>query len=152
MNAENEQGETPLHLLVAQGGYDRQASDVAFAKLLLVRGADTNAQDKAYATPFYLACHHGKRDIVAVLLSYRAKVHIESDSDLVPWHPGFEGEYSSHEQCFSITHCLLEHSMGRFLSTTSYVYEETDSFSSKSTCEETDSDESEALVCVGRKT
>src|SRR6266702_4018806 len=152
VNAENEQGETPLHLLVAQGGYDRQASDVAFAKLLLVRGADTNAQDKAYATPFYLACHHGKRDIVAVLLSYRAKVHIESDSDLVPWHPGFEGEYSSHEQCFSITHCLLEHSMGRFLSTTSYVYEETDSFFSKSTCEETDSDESEALVCVGRKT
>jgi len=77
-NAENDQGETPLHL-VSRSNYISKEHVVGIAELLLECGADTNAQDKDHATPLQLARYRGRLDIAGVLLDHDAKAHPEND-------------------------------------------------------------------------
>ncbi len=71
-DVENDQRETPLHL-VSRGKYDFQENGVSIARLLLERGADMKAQDKDYVTPLHSARHRGRLDIAMVLLDYNVK-------------------------------------------------------------------------------
>ena len=79
VNAANEQGKTPLHL-VSRGDYRH---GVGIAELFLERGANPNARNKDYVTPLQLASDRWRLDIASlrVLLDYNAKAHPENDQD-----------------------------------------------------------------------
>jgi ankyrin repeat protein len=71
-NAENDQGQTALHL-VSGSNYIPQEHVVGIAELLLEHGADIIARDKDHATPLQLARSRGLLDIESVLLDYVPK-------------------------------------------------------------------------------
>ena len=96
-SAENDRGETPLHL-VSRGNYISEEDGVGIAELLLERGSDTNARDNNNATPLQLAHYRGRSDIARVLLDHDAKAHPKRDQDLALWHLGPDGENSSLEE------------------------------------------------------
>ncbi|KAH9061958.1 ankyrin repeat-containing domain protein [Lactarius vividus] len=77
VNARNNQGETPLHL-VSLGEYDSPNDGVRVAELLLERGADMNAQDEVDWTPLHSASYNGKPEITQVLLHHGAKADTTS--------------------------------------------------------------------------
>jgi ankyrin repeat protein len=110
-NAEDDQGETPLHL-VSRSNHIPEEHAVGITELLLERGADASARDNDHATPLQLARYRGKLDIEKVLLDYDAKAHPENDHGLVPLHLGLEGEHFSLEESFGITYFLIEHGTG----------------------------------------
>jgi ankyrin repeat protein len=77
--AEEESGETALHLAVRHG--HREA-----AALLLVRGAPVNAQDGKGRTPLYRAAERGDEELVRLLLKHRADLRLATRSGAQPLH------------------------------------------------------------------
>jgi ankyrin repeat protein len=59
--AENELGETPLHM-VSRGVYDFEEDGIGIARLLLERGVDVHARDKDYDTALHTAASREARD------------------------------------------------------------------------------------------
>src|SRR6266702_3967463 len=106
VNAENDRGETPLHL-VSQGKYDSQEHGVGIARLLLARGMDANAQDKSHSTPLLWAAFYGRLKITQMLLDHGANANMKNDHGETPLHQVSQGEYDSHEQGVGITRLLL---------------------------------------------
>ncbi|KAH9054885.1 ankyrin repeat-containing domain protein [Lactarius vividus] len=76
-SSENDQAQTPLHL-VSQGSYWLQDDGLGVARLLLDYGADVNARDKDHATPLHLACYRGRLEIARVLLGYDVQAQEKS--------------------------------------------------------------------------
>ncbi|KAH9991577.1 ankyrin repeat-containing domain protein [Russula vinacea] len=64
--AQNEDGETPLHLASQEG-------QVEAVCMLLQHGADVNAQNKNGLTPFRLALQGGLEEVTRVLLQHGAE-------------------------------------------------------------------------------
>jgi ankyrin repeat protein len=69
-DAENDQGETPLHL-VSRGKYDSQEDGVSIVRLLLERGVDVNARKKNKATPLHSVAFRGRIKVAEVLLFFK---------------------------------------------------------------------------------
>ncbi len=105
MNAENDWGETPLHL-VSRGEYDSQEHGVGIARLL-ARSMDANAQDKSHSTPLHWAAFCGRLEITQMLLDHGANANMKDDHGETPLHRVSQGEYDSHEQGVGITRLLL---------------------------------------------
>ncbi len=106
MNEQNEQGETPLHL-VSRGQYDSEEHGVGIARLLLARGVDVNAQDKDQFTPFLLAAFNGRLEIAQVLLDHGANTNAQNDQGETPLHLVSRGKYDSEEYGVGIARLLL---------------------------------------------
>ena len=94
MNAKNDKGEAPLHL-VSRGEYGSPDDGVRVAELLLERGTNVNAQDKVGWTPLHSASYNGKPEITQVLLYHGAKANVENYLGETPLHLVRQGKYGS---------------------------------------------------------
>ena len=72
-------GETPLHMAALN---DRR--DVT--ELLLAKGADVNARDKAQMTPLHLAAEHDHTEVAELLLANKAEVNAQQNDGETPLH------------------------------------------------------------------
>ncbi|KAH8987328.1 ankyrin repeat-containing domain protein [Lactarius akahatsu] len=106
-DAENDEGETPLHL-VSRGDYRYEEGGVGIARLLLERGVDVNAQNRSKTTPLHSAALKGRLKIVQVLLDYGAIADAENDEGENPLHRASRGDYNSEEDGVCIVRLLLE--------------------------------------------
>jgi ankyrin repeat protein len=68
MDTENDQGQTPLHM-VSLGAHDSQEDGVSIIQLLLEHGVNINSQDKVQNTTLHWAAFKGRLQIAGVLLS-----------------------------------------------------------------------------------
>ncbi|KAH9003810.1 ankyrin repeat-containing domain protein [Lactarius hatsudake] len=103
---ENNQGETPLHL-VSRVEYDSQEDGIVIALLLLGHGVDVNARDKNKITPLHSAAFRGRLEIAQVLLDHDANLDVENDQGENPLHLVSRGEYDSQEDGVVIALLLL---------------------------------------------
>ncbi|KAH9051147.1 ankyrin repeat protein [Lactarius deliciosus] len=82
MTARDKTQSTPLHLASSKGSGDTM-------KLLILNGADVNAQDERHSTPLHLTAssHFALKDnVVRLLLSHGADVGAKDDRDQTPFH------------------------------------------------------------------
>ncbi|KAH9061940.1 ankyrin repeat-containing domain protein [Lactarius vividus] len=70
VNAKNDQGETPLHL-VSRGEYDFSNDGTCVAELSSERGVDVHAQDKCYPTPLHVTSYDRRLEFAQVPLDHR---------------------------------------------------------------------------------
>ena len=102
-NAENDQGETPLQIIL-KGNYNTHEDGIAIALLLLECGAAAYARDKVHVPPPELACCFGKEKIRQVLLGDVGKMKPENNQDMTAFWPWIQGEYSSQEHSLVVSH------------------------------------------------
>ena len=107
LNAENDEGKTPLHL-VSQGDYDTQEHGVGITRLLLQRGVDVHVKDKDHGTPLHSAAFSGMLEIARVLLDHGADVNTEDKQGRTPLHQVAQGKYDSEEHGVGVARLLLE--------------------------------------------
>ena len=107
VNTENDQGETPLHVL-SRGELDTQQG-VETAQLLLERGVDVNARPKDRWTSLHRAAFYGRVELARVLLDNGANVKLETERGETALHIVSRGECDSQEQGASTARLLLEH-------------------------------------------
>ena len=107
MNAENEMGETALHI-VSVGQYASQEQGAGIARLLLERGVDVNARRKDSLTSLHLAAYKGRVEIVQVLINHGANTMLEDEEGETALHILSRGGYDSQEQGVSTARLLLE--------------------------------------------
>ena len=105
VKAENELGETPLHL-VRQGKYGSQDS-VQVAQLLLDGGVNANSRDKRNWTALHSACYYGRLEIAKVLLDHSSITKSEDDQGETPLHQLSQGHYKSKEASVLVAQLLL---------------------------------------------
>jgi ankyrin repeat protein len=74
LTAQNNRGETPLHLASAPSIWARISPQkfAEVANMLLEHGADDNVQNKNGLTPFVLALEGGLEEIIQVLVPHGA--------------------------------------------------------------------------------
>jgi hypothetical protein len=72
-NIADDEGTTPLHLLIAQGPQPDRWDRVDFARLLITHGADINTRNKQGTTPLGIARATGQKALAALLVSKGAK-------------------------------------------------------------------------------
>ena len=96
--AENDEGQTPLHILSESVINDKD--DVYHvldhALLLLKHGAEVNRQDKDKETPLHLAIRWDWLELAGILLEYGADANAENDQGKTPLHILSQSE-SQHE-------------------------------------------------------
>ncbi|KAH9056837.1 ankyrin [Lactarius vividus] len=90
-DAENDDGETPLHLVSQRDYHGRDG--VGIARLLLERGVDVNARNKSKTTPLHSAALKGMLEIVQVLLDYGAIADAKNDEGKTPLHLVSQRDY-----------------------------------------------------------
>ncbi|GAB4541202.1 MAG: hypothetical protein Tsb0014_32910 [Pleurocapsa sp.] len=79
VNAKNDQGLTPLHLLVNKSDRFNRRDDENFQtniELLIKNGANINVKDSQGRTPLLIAKYHGNSELISLLKSYGAKYEI----------------------------------------------------------------------------
>jgi ankyrin repeat protein len=106
-DAENDQGETPLHV-VSRGVYDNPEHGVNIARLLLEHGVDLDAQDKSHETALHLTAFYGRPEITQLLLDHGANPNTENEQGKTPLHSVSGGKHNSQEHGVSIARLLLE--------------------------------------------
>jgi ankyrin repeat protein len=106
-DAENDEGETPLHL-VSRGMYDTQEHGVNIARLLLEHGVDIHAQNILHETALHSAAFSGRLGITQLLLDHGANPNAENGLGLTPLHSVSAGKYDSKEHGVGIAQLLLE--------------------------------------------
>jgi ankyrin repeat protein len=89
-NAENTRGETSLHL-VSRVQYDSREGGVGIVQLLLLHGANVNAEDMGHMTPLQLASFYGRLEVARVLLDNGAGVNAKNELGQTPLHLVLEG-------------------------------------------------------------
>ncbi len=108
VNAENERGETSLHL-VSRSNYDSQKDGVRIARLLLEQGVDVNGRKGKKWTPLHSAALKGKLEIARALLDHSANPNAENEQGETPLHVVSQGEYyDCKEYGVRIARLLLE--------------------------------------------
>ena len=110
VNAEDNQGQTPLHRALLKADDDDIDEDFfSFAQLLVEHGADVHARVKDYATLLHLASIFRERNLVRVLLSHGAYVNAEDDRGRTPLYRLFwDAEDYSDEDFFGVAQLLVE--------------------------------------------
>jgi ankyrin repeat protein len=107
LNAENEWGETALHI-VSRGIYDSQEQGVGTARLLLERGVDVNTRQKDGWTSLHCAAFIGRVELTQLLLEHGANASIETKGCETALHIVSRGKYNSQEQGVGTARLLLE--------------------------------------------
>jgi ankyrin repeat protein len=79
VNARNDDGQAPLHLLSRREPRQDEDDGSEDAKRLLERGANVNEKDKYDATPLHLASYYKRLEIIRVLLDHGANTDMEND-------------------------------------------------------------------------
>ena len=107
VNAEDNQGRTPLHRVFGAGGYsDEDRFDVA--QLLVERGANVNARDKCEETPLHLAPYALKLKLVRMLVDHGANVNAKNSHGQTPLHRVLKAEDYANEDRFGVAQLLVE--------------------------------------------
>ena len=106
VDAENDLGETPLHL-VRQSKYGSQ-DGVHVARLLLDSGVFVNTPDKRNWTALHAASYYGRLEIAQVLLDHGGIAKVEDDQGKTPLHQVSQGAFESEEAGIRIAELLLE--------------------------------------------
>jgi ankyrin repeat protein len=122
-NAENDEGETPLHLVLRRRQYDRsQERGVDIVRLLLEHGVDVNVQEKDGWTSLHWAALKGMVDVSQALLNHGANTKLETVWGKTALHLVSEGEYyDSEEHRVGIARLLLEHGVDVHAQTKSFT-------------------------------
>jgi ankyrin repeat protein len=108
-NAENDEGETPLHLVLRSRQYDRsQERRVSIVRQLLVSGVDVNARQKDGWTSLHWAAFTGRVEVAQVLFDHGANAKLETEGGETALHTVSRGEFDSQEQGVSTARLLLE--------------------------------------------
>ena len=79
MNAKNEYGITPLHVVAADNSLE-------LAELLISSGANLEAKDNRGWTPLTLAARYNHLAVTELLISSGAEVDVEDDDGWTPLH------------------------------------------------------------------
>jgi ankyrin repeat protein len=106
VNKQNQDGETPLHLV--SRGIQSRGHGVGIARLLLERGVDVHAKDKNHRTALHLAALGARFGIARVLLNHCASVNAQNCWGETPLHLVLRGEQESQKKWFGIVWLLLE--------------------------------------------
>ena len=61
-------------------------------EFMLAHGADVNATDSRGDTALHRAAYYGRKDMVALLLEYGARVNAQNEAGLTPLGCGKAGE------------------------------------------------------------
>ncbi|KAH8983016.1 ankyrin repeat-containing domain protein [Lactarius akahatsu] len=107
VNAKNDQGETPLHL-VSRGEYDSPNDSACVTELSLERGTDANAQDKSDQTSLHAASYDRRLEIARVLVDHRGRAKAEHEQGRNT-HQVSQRNFGSQEAGVRIVELLLEH-------------------------------------------
>ena len=105
--AENDEGQTPLHILSESviDDEDNVHHVLDHALLLLKHGAEVNRRDKDKETPLHLAIRWDWLGLAEILLEYGADANLENDQGMTPLHILSQSE-TKHEDNV-LTHVLL---------------------------------------------
>jgi ankyrin repeat protein len=110
-NVKNNDGETPLHLLL-EGYFSNDDDHVPdLVQLLLNRGADVNARDQNHATPLFLAVELHIYDIALILLEHCADPNVKNTRGKTPLHLLLERnfhDYDDIDDVLAVERLLLE--------------------------------------------
>ncbi len=71
INATNELGDNALHCVIVWGGYEA-------ARILVAHGINVNQKGEEGYTPLHVACSHGHKDIVRLLLECGADAFVRA--------------------------------------------------------------------------
>jgi ankyrin repeat protein len=102
-NAEKDQGETPLQILL-KGNHNAHEDGIGVARLLLEHGAEAYARDKYHMSTSDLACCFGREKIWRVLLGDGETFKPENNRDQNVFRLWIEGEYCSQEHSLGVSH------------------------------------------------
>jgi ankyrin repeat protein len=109
-NVKNNDGKTPLHLLL-EGDFSNDDDIPDLARLLLDRGADVNAQDQNHATPLLLAVELHMDDIALILLEHGADPNVKNTRGKTPLHLLLERnfhDYDDIDDVLAVERLLIE--------------------------------------------
>jgi ankyrin repeat protein len=95
-NVKNNDGKTPLHLLL-DGDFSNDDGIPDLARLLLDRGADVNAQDQNHATPLLPAVELHMDDIALILLEHGADPNVKNTRGKTPLHLLLERNFHDYD-------------------------------------------------------
>ena len=106
-NAENDDGETALHI-VSRRKDDSKEHGFSIARLLLERGVNVHAQDNDQDTALHSAAFYESPKITQLLLDHGANPNAENEHGATPLHDVSQGQYSSEKHGVGIARLLLE--------------------------------------------
>ena len=86
VNAQNADGQTPLHRLGVSLDSFFEANCHSLARLMLERGAEVNARDKNQETPLHSASYLSRLETTRVLLDHGADIHAKNARGRTPLH------------------------------------------------------------------
>ena len=107
INARNEKGHTPLHLVcVGLNAYDSTSVCFQTMRLLLEHGADIDALDNHHSTPLHITVVARFGSVIAtqLLVDHGANVHLQNNDGHTPYQVALA---DGHEE---IARLLSEHS------------------------------------------
>ena len=96
VDSRNSKGQTPLHLVSRLEMSLNERNRPGVVRLLIMRGANVNAQDMTRATPLHYASHRGRLEVVHVLLDYGAKAN-DQGATQIPLCPLLESNNNPHD-------------------------------------------------------
>ena len=106
VDSQDNEGETPLHLLL--GNTDRDDDDILdLARLLLEHTSDVNIRTTDEWTLLHVAAFYGRLEIVRMLLDLDANPNAETKGSETPLGLVLRGRFNSQERGASITRLLL---------------------------------------------
>ena len=109
-NVKNDNGKTPLHLLLeGDPTYEDNIPDLV--RLLLECGMDVDAQDEYHATPLLLVVVRHMDDIAQILLERGAKPNVKNNKGKTPLHLLLERKYLEYDhvnEVLAVERLLLE--------------------------------------------
>ncbi|KAH9031251.1 ankyrin repeat-containing domain protein [Lactarius hengduanensis] len=107
-NIENDDGKTPLHLLLETRIHDGGEA-CGLIRLLLEHGAEVNRRDKSNQTPLHLAMGGNRFKLARILLEHGADASMENDDGKTPLHLLSESRIHDGGGARDLIRLLLEH-------------------------------------------
>jgi ankyrin repeat protein len=106
LSPQNADGQTPLHRISQR---PRCFAEEDVVRLLLERGMDVNARDKAHQTPLHLAASKSWPEIVQVLLDHGAMADVRDADGQTPLHR--VSQWSGNSRSVNVVLRMLEHTI-----------------------------------------
>ena len=108
-NVENNQGETPLHIL-SQSDFKDEGIILNLALLLMTNhGAEANKQNKVKDTPLHLAIRRNRSRLAGILLQHGADANAENNDGMTPLQILSESYAKDEHNILNVAQLLLKH-------------------------------------------